>query len=56
MPRFISIVEFVSARIFIGVNKCPARKHHIALNVLWRAESNGYIYTSYILRSVGLAS
>lgn len=42
-PRFISVVEFVSARICIGVNKHPARKRHIALNALWHAESNGYI-------------
>jgi hypothetical protein len=29
--------------MIFGVNKFPARKHHISLNVLWCAESNGYI-------------
>lgn len=31
--------------MIFGVNKFPARKHHISLNVLWCAESNGYSYT-----------
>ena len=30
--------------MIFGVNKFPARKHHISLNVLWCAESNGYSY------------
>jgi len=28
--------------MIFGVNKFPARKHRISLNVLWCAESDGY--------------
>lgn len=33
--------------MYCGVKKAPARKHHISMNVLWCAESNGYTYISF---------
>jgi hypothetical protein len=38
--------------MIVGVKKFPARKHHISLNVLWCAESNGYRYTVLFLLTV----
>ena len=35
--------------MILGVKKFPARKHHISLNVLWCAESDGYTYTVLLL-------
>lgn len=37
---------------YLGVKKCPARKHHISLNVLWCAESNGYTCNFFVVSNV----
>jgi hypothetical protein len=43
--RTLSPVHHTS---YIVENKIPARKHHISLNDLWCAKSNGYIYTLFL--------